>query len=469
MGLLVSGCAGVVLSADCARQLILGDRWALMARLAVWVLAWVVAVRCALRLPARTSILVVLAFAALLRVAALAGIPSTSDDVYRYSWEARVQAAGVDPYRYPPSSPALAQLREPWLWPGARQCAALDRPPGCTRINRPDARTIYPPVAQGWFRAVYAVVGIASHERGWQAVAGLVDLILCGLLVAALRAFGRDERLVVLYALCPVAVLEITNNAHVDGLAIALLIGALLAHRRERPWLAGGLLGLAAMVKLYPALILPALWRRRPLTVTGAFAAVCGLAYLPHVLAVGLKVLGYLPSYLREEHYDTGSRFLLLGLLGLPGNVTTALALLAVAAVMAWVAWRRPPVEVGAVAVLGVLFLVATPVQPWYAVALLAVATLAAMPWWAAVAVAGEVEFFAVILDHPHQLALGRASYALATALVAWGFAQRMRSRTTPPEGKPPSPNPAEDRPSEISASPPAEPAGGRGGSCPPH
>ena len=426
-GLVVSGAAGVVLSGDSARQLILADRWALMARLAVWVVTWVVAVRCALRLPARTSVVVVLSFAALLRMAALAGIPSTSDDVYRYSWDARVQAAGIDPYRETPSSPVLAGLRESWLWPDARGCAALDRPPGCTRINRPDARTIYPPVAQAWFRAVYLVVGIGSHERGWQAVAGLVDLGLCWLLVVALRAFGRDERLMALYALCPVVVLEITNNAHVDGLAIALLLAAVLAHRRDRPWLAGGLLGLAAMVKLYPAVILPALWRRRPVAVTGAFAAVCGLAYLPHVLAVGLEVLGYLPSYLREEHYDTGSRFLLLGLLGLPGSVTTGLAVLVVAAVTAWVVWRRPPVDVGAVAVLGALFLVATPVQPWYAVALLAVATLAAMPWWAAVLVAGEIEFFAVILDHPHQLALGRIAYALAAAAVAWGLAMRWR------------------------------------------
>ena len=36
--------------------------------------------------------------------------------------------------------------------------------------------------------------------------------------------------------------------------------------------------------------------------------------YLPHVIAVGGAVIGYLPGYLTEEGYGTGRRFQLLGL-----------------------------------------------------------------------------------------------------------------------------------------------------------
>ena len=71
--------------------------------------------------------------------------------------------------------------------------------------------------------------------------------------------------------------------------------------------LAGALIGAAVAVKLSPALLLPAVIRRRPLAVGATAAAVVGLSYLPHVLAVGRGVLGYLPGYLCEEQYAQGA------------------------------------------------------------------------------------------------------------------------------------------------------------------
>ena len=81
---------------------ILGGRWGLLARLALWSLAWLVGLACALRLPRRAALVAVVAAAVALRLAALAGPPPLSDDLFRYSWDGRVQADGIDPYRYPP-------------------------------------------------------------------------------------------------------------------------------------------------------------------------------------------------------------------------------------------------------------------------------------------------------------------------------------------------------------------------------
>jgi hypothetical protein len=153
----------------------------------------------------------------------------------------------------------------------------------------------------------------------------------------------------------------------------------------------------------------------------GAAGAVVALAYLPHVAAVGLRVLGYLPGYLREERYDEGGRYLLAGLLGLPAGLTAFLAAAGLAAVAGWVLLRRPALPVGCAAVLGALLLAVTPVQPWYALTLLAVAAVAGAPAWAAVAVAGYPYFFAVILDSPHAVAIGRVSYGLALVAVVLG------------------------------------------------
>ncbi len=425
---------------------ILATRYWLLGELALWALGWVVATVAALRLPRRRAIVLVVGAAVALRLVALGGPPSTSDDLYRYSWDGRVQSAGVDPYAEPPDNPAVAHLREAWLWPDAAACSAIKRPPGCTRINRPSARTIYPPVAEAWFSAVYRVAGIGAHHKAWQ-VAGLVtDLGVVALLLSGLRRWGRDPRWVALYALSPAPVTEVVNNGHVDGLAVLLVVAALVVvappvrirpHRCQStgwlsgPWrdaAAGGLIGAAALVKLFPVVLLVALvgvaGRRRVAVLmrSGAAAlAVAGAGYLPHVLAVGPKVLGYLPDYLREEHYDKGGRFLLAGALGVGSRWSGPLSVLALIVVVVWALVRRPSAPVAASAVLGALFLASTPVQPWYAVSLLAVATIAARPAWAVVVVAGYPYFFAVILDNRHVVGIGRAAYGLALAVVVTG------------------------------------------------
>src|ERR1700757_5463687 len=58
------------------------------------------------------SLAVVLVFAALLRLTVLFASPYLSDDIYRYVWDGRVQAAGINPYRFVPADPALQGLRD---------------------------------------------------------------------------------------------------------------------------------------------------------------------------------------------------------------------------------------------------------------------------------------------------------------------------------------------------------------------
>jgi hypothetical protein len=442
--LLAAGAAGVVLSASVTSgPVILDGRWKTLAALGLWALVWAAGVAAALRLPPRVSLVLVLGVGLAMRVAALGDAPTTSDDLYRYAWDARVQEAGVNPYLHPPASDDLAGLRNPWLWPDAAGCAELDRPPGCTRLNRPAVPTIYPPLAQAWFVAVDALAPDGGRHTTWQ-VAGLATEVgVLALLPVALGRWGGDRRWSALYALCPAPVLEIVHNGHVDGLAIVLLVGALVAlapplagtadgARGERPgWRqvgAGALLGAAAMVKLYPAVLLlvmggAAQGRRLPALVRGGAGAlaVTAAAYLGHVLDVGWRVVGFLPGYLEEEDYVEGGRFLVASALGLPAAVAGVVSAVAVAGVAAWVLARRPSPPVAATALLGALLLGASPVQPWYAVALLAVATVAVRPWWVAVLAAGYPYYFAVILDHPQTTALGRAAYGAALVMVVAG------------------------------------------------
>lgn len=451
--LVVAAATGVALSVHVVRgEALLASRWWLLAELGFWAVAWVVGAAAAFRVARPAALVVVFVAAMALRVAAIAGPPLTSDDLFRYSWDGRVQAAGINPYEHTPGSAHLVHLREPWLWPDDQPCPLAYREGDCTRINRSWVHTIYPPAAEVWFAGIYRLTGIDARYKPWQVAGLLTDVLVVALLMTALRRRGRDPRWAVLYALCPAPVLEIVNNGHVDGLAILLALAALTVasppvdrdsrlSASRRDLVAGALVGLAVLVKLFPALLIVAIAaaspdRRRALFRTGGAAlAVCAAGYLPHVLAVGRKVVGFLPGYLREEHYDGAGRYLVAAALQIPGGLAGPLSAVAVAAAAAWVWHRRPPASLGATVLMGTLLAVASPVQPWYAVTLLAFATLAVAPQWAAILAAGYPYFFAVILLHPNRVGVGQAVYTAAVTFVLLGFRSRSPDRPHRPPG----------------------------------
>jgi hypothetical protein len=439
--------AGVVLALAAATFLafrtkremsILGNADRLLLEILGFWVAWAVAVALLRRVPARRVLLLVVLGALALRLASITIVVPLSDDLYRYAWDGAVQASGTDPYRYPPTADELRPLREDWLWPPPQECAERGRPPGCTLINRETVRTIYPPVAQLWFLGGHLAGASQLRDLGWALVGLVADVATLVLLWRLLVARGRPLWWLAVYAWSPVAVLEAVQNGHVDGLATFFLVGA-VALAGRRPAVAGAVLGLAAMVKLYPALLLPVLLGRRPVRVVAALAAVVVVSYLPHVLALGGDVLGYLPGYLAEEDYagqDGGTRFLLLGLVGLGGPAAAGLAILlgagVAAAVLLHVRGRPPGSDLAPAAclLLGAALLVATPVQPWYGLPLAALAALAGRPAWLALPAAAYPLFFAVVPDGPSERAslLGGACYAAALAVVLADEARRRRT-----------------------------------------
>lgn len=362
------------------------------------------------RLPLRRAVLVIVVGGIGLQVAALSAPPRTSTDAYRYVWDGRVQAAGIDPYRYVPAAPELAGLRDPeflwartaWSWcvaPGTpdpdRAGAFLE--PGCTLMNRPAVHTIYPPVAEGYFAAVHVLSPPGARVKPIQVAAAVAAVATTLLLLYGLRRLGRDPTLAAYWAWCPLVALETGNNAHVDVVAagltvIALVVLARAGPSRGRALLGGGVFGLAIAAKLFPALLFPAVARRRPLAIGGAAAGAVAAVYLPHVLAVGGGVLGYLPGYLKEEGYDSGWRFALLGLF-VPADWAAPVAACVLAATALWVWLTADPDRPwrGALVLVGVYLLVTAPALPWYGLLVIALVALDGRAEWLAVAAAGYV------------------------------------------------------------------------------
>ncbi|GGM87057.1 glycosyltransferase 87 family protein [Dactylosporangium sucinum] len=398
------------------------------------------------RLPVRTATVLILLGGAVLPLAAASTPPRSSDDMYRYIWDGRVQAAGIDPYRYVPAAPELTGLRNDFLWPRhANWCVPADavdpdkgRPlaPGCTVINRPTVHTIYPPAAQALFAAVHVVSPPRSRQVPLQLVMAGFALATTILLLIGLRATRADPRLAVLWAWCPTVALEAGNNAHVDVVAafltgLSLLVLALGATRRASI-VGGALLGLAVATKLTPLLIAPAVLRRRPVLVATATAAAVVAVYLPHLLAVGTRVIGYVPGYLAEEGYASGARFPLLTLF-MPTTWAGPVAV-AILAVMALCSVRTADPDrpwLAATTMTGTALLVAAPSYPWYALLLVLLVAFGDRTEWLAVAAAAYLAQYAPNL-HLTTASAQRIGYCAALAVVLAAALHRRRSRTAP-------------------------------------
>ena len=255
-----------------------------------------------LRSPPPVTLWLVLGIALAVRLPVLLAPPFLSSDLYRYVWDGRVQAAGINPYCYIPADPALAALRDPAIYP---------------HINRRDyAHTIYPPMAQVIFRVIAAIgqsaIAVKIAMVGFECLA-----IAC--LVGLLRIARLPTARVLIYAWNPLAVWAFAGNGHVDAAAVGLIAAALLCRALRRDGLAGAVLGSAILVKFLPLAIAPALWR--PWSRQGRWRApLAGIAVIVALYAcyssVGTSMFGFLSTYSNEEGITQGGGVWLLAGLG---------------------------------------------------------------------------------------------------------------------------------------------------------
>ncbi|MGI5291071.1 glycosyltransferase 87 family protein [Nonomuraea polychroma] len=350
----------------------------------------------------------------------LLGPPATSTDSFRYAWDGRVQAAGISPYDHTPADPALAHLRDPWLFPDCAQGRLYPIDGACTRINRPTVHTIYPPLAEAYFLLVDRLSPEGARHKPLQVSGAL----LAAGTMAALRVMlrRRDVSRAAYWAWCPAVPMEAVNNAHVDMLAVAAVVVALGA-AAARPSGRGVLLGAAVAVKLVPVVAVPGALAgalsnasafRRGLRILVPAGLVVVLAYLPYVLASQGSVLGYLSGYVAEEGYDEAGardRYALLRW-PLPDSWALPAALVILAAVLLHVITRGDPDRPwrGALVLTGAAFLVLTPGYPWYALLIVGLVALDGRWEWLGVPVAGAAAYLTPA---------GAPAYAAAAALAA--------------------------------------------------
>lgn len=399
----------------------------------------------------------VLVFAAAFRLELVAQQPFLSSDVYRYVWDGRVQAAGVNPYRYAPEAEELRELRDDRIFPN---------------VTEEDRGWLspYPPVAQAVFLAVYKLL---PSVTGFKFAMSLFDLIAVLLIMLTLNAAGLDPARAILFAWHPLVIFETAHSGHVESVYIAFITLALWAWARRNHPLTGVALALAALVKFYPAVLLPVfvtatqaherdsaaaeqpdrrklslrsplqkLWNGSNLKMLGAFVATIVAAYVPY-LGAGGRMVGFLGGYFSEEGFgESGARYFLLTLarkiIPLPTSAFFIVGVLVLGALaLKWmVKPKRDAVDVaiGATALIGGFLLLTTPRYAWYYVWLLPFLCFAPRLGWLYLTSAASLLYLVwytpfVYPEIPFWL--GAAVYLPTVALLIWQSARQRNTAAT--------------------------------------
>lgn len=242
------------------------------------------------RTPTTRALWLILGVAIGLRAYVLLFDPLLSSDIYRYVWDGKVQATGINPYRYVPADPALASLRDGTIFP---------------HINRATtAVTIYPPVAQFFFLIVTRIGENVTVMR--LALVGC-EAVTVAIIALFLRRMNRPVTRVVAYLWHPLPLWEIASSGHVDALMLALMLLGLWIALSGHALCGAALIAFSVLVKPYVATVLAGIWRPWDLKMPLVVIAIITLCYLPY-LSVGWGVLGFLTQgYLREEGISAGN------------------------------------------------------------------------------------------------------------------------------------------------------------------
>ncbi|MEO0558713.1 MAG: glycosyltransferase 87 family protein [Bacteroidota bacterium] len=189
-------------------------------------------------------------------------MPTLSDDGYRYIWDGVLVAQhGISPYSVVPRDLDLATNSLEGLF---------------QNLNSPEYYSVYPPVSQ----AVFALGGL-FYGFGWQVSWLAIKLVLVAAEGIGIVCLARlvSVRGVALYALHPIALIEVAGQGHTEG-ALVGLIGIALWSFSRRPGWAGVALAMAGWVKLFPLALAPLLGRRGAAWGGWGIGLIMGAAFL---------------------------------------------------------------------------------------------------------------------------------------------------------------------------------------------
>jgi alpha-1,6-mannosyltransferase len=188
--------------------------------------------------------------AIIFRFCFLFALPPLSDDFYRFIWDGRLLAAGHHPFAELPR-----YYIENKIFLNGIDASLFEN------LNSPDYFTIYPPVNQFifWLSAKLfsdSTLGSVIIMRSFILAAEIGTLWVMQKIVAH---YQLPKKRILLYALNPLVIIELTGNLHFEALMIFFLLLSYWLLIKEKIIWSALFFSLAICTKLLPVLLLPLL------------------------------------------------------------------------------------------------------------------------------------------------------------------------------------------------------------------
>jgi alpha-1,6-mannosyltransferase len=237
------------------------------------------------------GVLVIVLLAIAFRLTLLFSGPVLSFDIYRYIWDGKVAANGINPFMYSPDSDVLAPLRDT-NW---------------TLINLKYLKTGYPPLLELLFELLYITF---DSILSYKIALCVFDLGTIAVLYLLLKELRFDTRNLIVYAWAPLPIVEIAQTGHNDSVVVFFMLLAFLLMARERKIPSAVAMSLAVISKLYPIFFAPILFKRWGKQATLLFFVVTLASHIPY-LGVGWRIYETLLFVLNTTNFN-GSIFPLI-------------------------------------------------------------------------------------------------------------------------------------------------------------
>lgn len=319
-------------------------------------------------------------FAALLfRIVLLFALPNLSDDFYRFIWDGRLLANGENPFLHLPSyyvQDSNISLQ------GINQSLFV-------HLNSPNYFTIYPLVSQYIFLIACkifpeSILGSVVIMRNFILLAEIGNLYLLYKLVCHFRI---SEKAVLIYALNPLVIVELTGNLHFEAIMIFFLLLAIYLLAQSLWRISAISFSLSVGTKFLPLLFLPFLIKRLGLKISIIYYLIVALVLLLLFFPfLGKEALVHLFSsislYFQKFEFNASIYYLvrwigyktagynIIAKAGVGLGIATIFSIAVIALVEKKISWASLPQTM--LWAITCYFAFATTIHPWYITTLIA-------------------------------------------------------------------------------------------------
>ncbi len=219
----------------------------------------------------KSAIIPLVFLAVVIRLALIPVHPIGSDDYYRYIWDGKVEAYGINPYRYAPNDSALSKLH-------TNELPRL--------VNYPEMKTIYPPLSQTIFFLSY----LLSKESflGLKFYQLIFEIFTVLGLYLILRKLNLPFKNIFIYFLSPIPIFQLFIDAHVDGFGLCLFLFSIYFYLDKKKLLSYIFLGLSICIKPLGLILVPIYFFDEKILLNKLKSilipiTICTVSYLPFI------------------------------------------------------------------------------------------------------------------------------------------------------------------------------------------